>query len=42
MTKIVNEFQHVFEGMGRVKVDPIDIMMKPGAVPVTQGRREIL
>ena len=41
MKKIVNEFQHVFEGMGRAKVDPIDIKMKPGAVPVTQGKREI-
>ena len=41
MKKIVNEFQHVFEGMGRAKVDPIDIKMKPGAIPVTQGRQEI-
>ena len=41
MTKITTEFAHVFKGMGRAKVDPIDIKLKPDAVPVTQGRREI-
>ena len=38
MEKIVRDYKHVFEGMGRAKVDPIDIKMKPGAIPVTQGR----
>ena len=27
--------------MGRAKVEPIDIKLKPGATAVTQGRREI-
>ena len=41
MARIVDEYKQVFEGMGRAKVDPIDIKMKPGAVPITQGRCEI-
>ena len=41
MAKITAEFAHVFKGMGRAKVEPIDIKLKPEALPVTQGRREI-
>ena len=41
MDKITGEFAHVFRGMGRAKVEPIDIKLDPDAVPVTQGRREI-
>ena len=34
-------YTHDSQYMGRAKVDPIDIKLKPGATAVTQGRREI-
>ena len=41
MEQIVQEHKKVFKGMGRAKVEPIDIQMKPGVTPITQGRRTI-
>ena len=41
MKKIVEENKAVFQGMGRAKFEPIQIQMRPEAVPRAQGRRPI-
>ena len=41
MDQIVEENSEVFKGMGRAKVDPINIQVKEGAKPITQGKRPI-
>ena len=41
MEKIVKEHSQLFEGMGRDKVDPIHIEMKPNVTPIAQGKRPI-
>ena len=41
MDKIAREHHAVFEGMGRAKVDPIHIQVKPDAIPISQGKRPI-
>ena len=42
METIARKHTGVFEGMGRAKVNPIDIQMKPVAHPTAQPRRPII
>ena len=41
MEKILEDNKEVFQGMGRAKVPPIQIQVKEGAIPITQGKRPI-